>query len=186
MPSAFLRDYLNELNIIFSRINASEFESLVEELRSAYERQAHIFICGNGGSAATASHFVCDLNKGVSFRRDKRFKVICLNDNMPTVLAYANDVSYDDVFVEQLKNFICENNLVIGLSGSGNSVNVLKAIEYANKCGARSFGICGYGGGKLKETAHKSLVIDSRDMQKVEDIHLVIFHCIAQYFSRLS
>lgn len=184
MPTIFLKSYLSELSNIFDRVNKSEFEGLIRELVDSYNRGAHIFICGNGGSASTASHFACDINKGVNFESDKRFKVICLNDNVPTMLAYANDVSYADVFVEQLKNFMKSGDLVIGISGSGNSENVLRAISYGNDRGGRTFGICGFGGGKLKGLAQKSIVIDNNDMQKVEDLHMIIVHCTMQYLDR--
>lgn len=183
MPSVFFKNYLTELNNILSAIDTKEFEVFIEELAGAYERQSNIFICGNGGSAATAAHFVCDINKGVSFGKEERFRVICLSDNIPTLMAYANDVSYDSIFIEQLKNFMNINDLVVGVSGSGNSENVLRAIRYGNENGGRTFGICGCGGGKLKDIAQKSLVVYSDDMQKVEDAHLIIFHCIMQWFS---
>ena len=183
MPIHSLKKYLADLSDVFSTINPHEFDQFVQELNTAFERQSTIFICGNGGSAATASHFACDINKGVSYGKDKKFKVLCLNDNIPTMLAYANDVSYDDVFIEQLKNFMAKNDVVIGISGSGNSKNVLKAVEYANNHGGRSFGICGYGGGMLKQIAHKSFVVHSHDMQKVEDLHIIVLHCVMQYFN---
>lgn len=185
MPSQRLKTYFAELSSIFTTVSLTEFDHLVEELRAAYERHAHIFICGNGGSASTASHFACDINKGVSYGKDKRFKIICLNDNIPTMLAYANDISYEEVFVEQLKNFMVKDDVVIGVSGSGGSKNVLKAVEYANNHGGRTYGICGYGGGALKQLAQKSLVIQSNDMQKVEDLHLIVLHCAMQHFCRL-
>lgn len=181
MPSEFLKNYFRELADLFNVINIKEFENFIEELTNAYQRQSHIFICGNGGSASTASHFACDINKGVSYGKDIRFKIVCLNDNMPTILAYANDVSYNDVFAEQLKNFMTKDDLVIGISGSGNSENVLRAISYGNDNGGITFGICGFGGGKLKDLAQKSIVINNNDMQKVEDLHLIISHCAMQY-----
>jgi len=183
MPSSFLRNYLTELASISENIRLNEFSDFITELTEAFMRQSYIFVCGNGGSASTASHFACDINKGVSFGKARRFKVICLNDNIPTILAYANDVSFDDVFVEQLKNFMARDDLVIGISGSGNSNNVLKAIDYANKNGGKTFGICGFGGAKLKNISQKSLVIHSDDMQKVEDLHMIIFHCVMQYLN---
>jgi D-sedoheptulose 7-phosphate isomerase len=186
MPAVFLKNYLLELTGIINMIDAKEFESLVGELASAYEKQSNIFICGNGGSAATASHFACDINKGVSFGKEKRFRVICLNDSIPTIMAYSNDVSYDSIFVEQLKNFMNAGDLLIGISGSGNSGNVLNAVRYANESGGKTFGICGYGGGRLKDTAQKSLVVKSNDMQKVEDAHLIILHCVMQWFNALN
>lgn len=181
MPSTFFKNYLTELSTIFERINTKEFDNFIDDLINAYERSSYVFICGNGGSATTASHFACDINKGVSFGKDKRYKIICLNDNIPTMLAYANDVSYNDVFVEQLKNFMNKDDLVIGVSGSGNSENVLRAISYGNDYGGRTFGICGSGGGKLKGLAQKSIVINNNDMQKVEDLHIIIFHCAMQF-----
>lgn len=181
MPAEFFKNYLKDLSNIFDEINEKEFESFISELQDAYDKKSHIFICGNGGSAASASHFACDLNKGVSFGNEKRYKIICLNDNIPTMLAYANDVSYSEVFVEQLKNFMNKGDLVIGVSGSGNSENVLKAIRYGNEHGGRTFGICGFGGGRLKDTARMSIVINNKDMQKVEDLHMIIFHSAMQY-----
>lgn len=183
MPSSFLRNYLIELTSISESICLNEFSDFITELTEAFMRQSYIFTCGNGGSASNASHFACDLNKGVSYGKDKRFKVICLNDNLPIILAYANDVSYDDIFVEQLKNFMARDDLVIGISGSGNSNNVLKAIDYANKNRGKTFGICGFGGGELKNISQKSLVIHSNDMQKVEDLHIIMFHCVMQYLN---
>lgn len=100
---------------------------------------------------------------------------------MPTIMAYANDVSYNDIFVEQLKNFMKKDDLIIGISGSGNSENVLKVIIYGNEHSGKTFGICGYGGGRLKDIAQKSLVVNSNDMQKVEDIHLILLHSAMQY-----
>ena len=105
---------------------------------------------------------------------------IASDANRP-LLAYANDVSYEDVFVEQLKNFLSPGDLVIAISGSGNSRNVLKAVEYANERGGRTFGICGYGGGLLKKACGKSLFLESMDMQKVEDAHVILIHCVMQY-----
>ena len=181
MSSIFLKDYLRELTNIFDRINVTEFENLIDELMDAYDRESQIFICGNGGSASTASHFACDINKSVSMGKDKRYKMICLNDSIPTMLAYANDISYNDIFVEQLKNFMKADDLLIGISGSGNSENVLRAVSYGNDHGGRTFGLCGFGGGKLKGLAQKSIVINNNDMQKIEDLHMIVFHCAMQY-----
>ena len=177
-----LRMYLDRLVEVFSGIQAEEYEVLVEVLQEAYDNSCTIFVFGNGGSGANASHFAADLNKGVSYGKDKRFKVVCLNDNVATMNAYANDVSYDDIFIEQLKNFFQKDDLVIGVSASGNSENVIKAVQYARNKGGKTFGICGYDGGRLKNAAEKSLVIPSSDMQKIEDIESIIFHAIMQQF----
>ena len=153
---------------------------IVLMIMDAYHNGSHIFIMGNGGSGATASHFACDINKGCCMDLDKKFKVMCLNDNMPTLLALANDVSYDVVFEEQLKNFFIPGDLVIGISGSGNSENVLRAIRYANREGGRTIGLSGFSGGRLSETAQQAFIAPVHDMQKVEDVHIIIVHMIMQ------
>jgi D-sedoheptulose 7-phosphate isomerase len=120
------------------------------------------------------------LNKGVSYGREKRFRVISLNDNLATLTAYANDVSYTEVFVEQLKNFLRAGDVVVGISGSGNSPNILKAIEYANRQGAITVGLTGFNGGKLASLVQVPVHIPVHDMQKVEDIHMMLFHVAMQ------
>lgn len=172
--------YLAELKDTIDSLPLEEFEEVVNLILRAYEGGHQIFIMGNGGSGSTASHFACDINKGACLGLEKRFGVICLNDNVPTMLAYANDNSYEDIFVEQLKNFLKPDDLVIGISSSGNSKNVLKAIEYANKKGARTLGLTGFDGGKLAGLAKLPLVIKINDMQKVEDIHLILTHMVMQ------
>lgn len=143
---------------------------------NAYKEGSTIFVFGNGGSAATASHFATDLNKGISYGLEKRFRVMALTDNFSTVSAYSNDTSYDDVFVEQMKNFIKPGDLVIGISGSGNSKNVLNAVEYANSRGNITVGITGYDGGKLRQIAKHSVNANIKDMQISEDIHMILGH----------
>ncbi len=155
-----------------------------KEIENVYKNGKTIFIMGNGGSAATASHFACDMNKGVSLKLQKKFKVLCLNDNIPIMLAYANDISFNSIFIEQLKNYIAKDDLVIGISGSGNSKNIINVINYANKAGARTFGIIGCDGGKLKDIAQISLIVRSFDMQKIEDCHMILSHLTMQYFSK--
>jgi D-sedoheptulose 7-phosphate isomerase len=180
----FAKNYLGDLKELINTIDINEITEFIKDIENAYKNGKTIFIMGNGGSAATASHFVCDINKGVSLKLQKKFKVLCLNDNIPIMLAYSNDISYDSVFIEQLKNFIMNDDLVIGISGSGNSKNVLNAIEYSNKVGARTFGIIGCDGGKLKDIAQKSLIVRSFDMQKIEDCHMILTHLTMQYFSK--
>lgn len=179
---AEIEDYLNKLKDTISNLNLKEFESFFHVLLDCYEKEGTIFIFGNGGSASTASHFAADLNKGVSLSLAKRFKVICLNDNIPTMLAYANDLSYNNIFVEQLKNFLKQDDVVVGISGSGNSENVLKAIEYANQQGVITVGITGYDGGKLKEKAKYSVNANVLDMQISEDIHMILTHVMMKLF----
>ncbi len=180
MIKRFALMYLSELKKVLETIPLEKFKEIVNIILGAYWGGHAIFIMGNGGSGATASHFACDINKGACFGLEKRFKVICLNDNVPTMLAYANDSSYEEIFVEQLKNFLKPDDLVIGISGSGNSKNVLKAIEYANDKGAKTLGLTGFDGGNLADLAKVALVIRINDMQKVEDTHLIITHMIMQ------
>lgn len=184
MENFFLR-YFQDLKNTLDKIDLDIFKKINELLFNALENRRQIFTMGNGGSGSTAAHLVCDLNKGISFGQRKKFKAICLNDNMPTLLAYANDVSYSDIFCEQLKNFMLEEDIVIGLSGSGNSKNVLKAFEYANKNGGITIGFSGFDGGQLSKIAKYPLVVPINDMQKCEDIHLILCHLIMQTINNL-
>jgi D-sedoheptulose 7-phosphate isomerase len=176
----FASGYLRELKAVLDEFDTDRFAQLVQALLDAYEKEHTIFIMGNGGSGSTASHFVCDLNKGCCLDLDKKFKVMCLNDNLPSLLAYANDLSYEAVFVEQLKNFFKQGDLVIGISGSGNSENVLQAIRHARAHGGKTAGISGYAGGKLADLVDIPFVARVDDMQKVEDVHMIIVHMIMQ------
>jgi D-sedoheptulose 7-phosphate isomerase len=173
-------DYCQGLKEAVDSIPRDAAEKFLQVLESAYLEGRQVFLMGNGGSGASASHAAGDLNKGVSYGREKRFRVISLNDNLATLTAYANDVSYVDVFVEQLKNFLQPGDLVIAISGSGNSPNVLKAIEYANHHGAVTVGLTGFSGGKLVELAQVPVHVPVNDMQKVEDIHMMLFHVAMQ------
>ena len=174
------RQYLTALTGVIERFDLDTFDAIVEAILTAYDQERTIFTMGNGGSASTASHFVCDLNKGCCMDLDKKFQVMCLSDNQATLMAYANDVSYESVFVEPLKNFFAPGDLVIGVSGSGNSENVLRAIAHASANGGRTIGLSGYDGGKLATMAEIPFVVDIHDMQKVEDMHVVVFHMIMQ------
>lgn len=180
MIREFAREYLAGLTQVIERIPLEGFERVVNTIFDAYEQEHSIFIMGNGGSASTASHFACDVNKGACFGLEKRFKVICLSDNIPIILAYANDKSYDDIFVEQLTNLLSAGDVVIGISGSGNSKNVIKAIQYANDRSATLVAFTGFDGGQLAKIAKLSILIPTNDMQKVEDVHLILTHMIMQ------
>lgn len=171
-----METYFATLKQTLDRLDRKQVLSFLELLLKAREEGKTIFIMGNGGSAATASHFVCDFNKGLSWPGQKRFKIICLNDNVPSMMAYANDLSYEDIFVEQLKNFLQPDDVVVGISGSGNSMNVVKAISWANKNGARTVCLVGYDGGKLKQISGQYIHVDVNDMQIVEDTHSAIAH----------
>lgn len=176
----FANVYFEALKGLMDMIPGGKIDLLCDRLLEAYHGGKQVFIMGNGGSATTASHFAQDVNKGVSVGLDKRFRVICLNDNLSIIMAYANDVAYEEIFVEQIRNFLQAGDFVLVLSGSGNSKNVLKAVEYANRNGAKTFGLTGFDGGKLASLARESIVVPAPDMQKVEDLHLVILHMAMQ------
>lgn len=180
----FSIDYLSKLKDLLDAFPHDRFEQIGRALLDAYHNEKHIFIMGNGGSGSTASHFVCDINKGSCQELKKKFKVMCLNDNIPSILAYANDLSYDKIFVEPLKNFVEEGDLVIGISGSGNSENVLQAISYSKEVGAKTVGLSGFDGGKLSQIADIPFVAAVHDMQKVEDMHMIVVHMLMQYMCR--
>ena len=175
--------YFDRLKVTIDKISKLDLSDLMNVLVDAKESEKQIFIMGNGGSSATASHYVCDFNKGISMNQDKKFKFICLNDNIPSLMAYANDLSFEDIFVEQLKNFYQKGDIVIGISGSGNSMNVLKAIDYANENGGVTVGLTGYSGGKLIEMARHNVHIPIDDMQIAEDLHMVLDHCMMKILS---
>jgi D-sedoheptulose 7-phosphate isomerase len=168
--------YFSELKETIDRMNVEDIDAVLNLLVDALHNDRKIFIMGNGGSASTASHFVCDFNKGLSGVFKKRFRLICLNDNIPSVLAYANDDGYETVFVEQLKNFFESGDLVIGISGSGNSKNVLNAVRFANENGGVTIGISGYSGGELKKISKYNIHVPINNMQITEDIHMMLDH----------
>ena len=172
-----IEDYLTEVQSTIANLNQGAINNFVTKILETYEKGGTIFVFGNGGSGATASHFVGDFLKGVSYGLKKRFKAICLNDNAPAYLAIANDISYEEIFREQLKNFLTEKDLVVGISGSGNSPNVINAIEFANKT-ATTVGLSGFDGGKLKRIAQNSVHVPIMDMEITEDVHTVIIHYV--------
>ena len=154
-------------------------EEIVSALVKARDLGRRVYICGNGGSASTASHMASDLNKGSNRKDARRFKAVALTDNIPAMLAWANDSSYDDIFVEQLKNHLEKGDVVVGISGSGNSSNVLKALHYANDEGALTIGLTGFDGGKMAQLAKICYVVPNQTMQQIEDIHLLIEHMLS-------
>lgn len=178
----FLEQYRADLLKAIDAIDLNKVNQAIEWFREARDRGRQIFVCGNGGSAATASHFACDLVKGASYQRASRFRIIALTDQLPTITAYANDVGYDVVFVEQLKNFAAPNDLFMAISGSGNSPNVLRAMDYANSIGCRTIALTGRDGGQLGLKAQLNIQIPVSHMGRIEEAHLNVCHMIAYYF----
>lgn len=178
-----IRAYFEREQEVINNLDFEEITDAVQAIKEAYEREATIYVFGNGGSAATASHFVCDFNKGICEKLDKKFNLICLSDNTPIVTAIANDISYDDVFYFQLKNKIKPDDLILAISGSGNSKNVIKAVEYAKEVGTKIVGLTGYSGGKLYKLADYHMHVAVDDMQITEDVHMAFDHMLYKILS---
>lgn len=175
--------YLQNVQRVLAELNIGEIASIIGIFKKAYDEGRTIFVLGNGGSASTASHLACDLNKGACLHAEKKFRVMALTDSLPTILAIANDLNYDAIFVEQLKNFVQANDVVVGISASGNSANVLKAVEYARQQGCTTIGVCGYDGGKLKPLVDCCFHVRVPDMQIVEDVHMILTHILMRVLS---
>ncbi|MGC8641252.1 MAG: SIS domain-containing protein [Isosphaeraceae bacterium] len=171
-------DYLALVCKEIQNLDTAQVENVSELIEQAYDSGRFVFIIGNGGSGANASHLCEDLAKCTlrDFENQKRLKVLSLTDNTAGIMAWANDEGYDRIFLEQLKNLASPGDLLLAISGSGNSPNVLRAVEWANKNGLTTVGITGFSGGKLKATAQHSLHAAVDDMGIVESLHLVVFH----------
>ena len=179
-----ISEYIDQEIALLNAMDQSAIETMLETLVDAYEREATIYVFGNGGSASTASHMANDFNKGISEYTDKKFRVICLNDNTPTVLAVANDIGYDEIFRFQLRNKVKEGDLVIGISGSGNSKNVIHALNYAKEKKAITAGWVGFDGGEVAKIADVVCHAKINNMQLVEDIHMIYNHMMMAVLMR--
>lgn len=182
----FPQQYKGELLKAIDTIDLDKVSQAIALFDEARAHGRRIFVCGNGGSASTASHFACDIVKGASFNRQSRFRIMALTDQLPTLTAYANDVSYDCVFVEQLKNFAEPGDLFLGISGSGNSPNVLRAIEYAQSIGCKTIAMTGRDGGKLGALAQLNIQVPVPHMGRIEDAHMIVCHMIGYHFMEES
>lgn len=171
-----IKDYVNEEIRLLQELDVPLVNELMNALVKAYENEATVYVFGNGGSASTASHMANDFNKGISEYTDRKFRICCLNDNVPTVLAIANDIGYEDIFSFQLRNKVKPEDLVIGISGSGNSQNVINALDYAKEQGATTIGWVGFDGGKVSKMTDITFHVPIRNMQLVEDMHLILNH----------
>src|ERR1700733_6736666 len=179
---SFPEQYRVDLLKAIESIDLSKVSQAIEWFRESRDAGRHIFVCGNGGSASTASHFTCDIVKGASHNRDSRFRITALADSLATLTPYSNDAGYDSVFVEQLKNFAQPGDLVMCISGSGNSPNVLRAMEYANSIGCKTLALTGRDGGKLGPLAQLNIQVPVPHMGRIEDAHMVVCHMICYYF----
>ncbi len=177
-----IRDYLAKEIEILNKLDVNAINAALNLLLETMDTGSTVYIFGNGGSSATASHFQNDFNKGVSEHTEKKFNFLCLNDNVATVMAVANDIGFEEVFRFQLRGHLKPGDVVVAISGSGNSKNVINAVEYAKAQGNRVIGLTGFSGGKLKQLADISLHAPIHSMQITEDIHMIFDHLMMSVF----
>jgi D-sedoheptulose 7-phosphate isomerase len=170
--------YLRQVSDVLKRIPFALVDQLTDALWNAYREDRAVYLLGNGGSAALASHCACDLGKGTITKGHRRFRVLALTDNVPLLTAWANDASYADIFAEQLRGFLRKDDVVLAFSASGNSPNVLNALTLAQEIGALTMGLTGFEGGKMKSLCELCVVIPSQNMQVIEDLHLSVTHSV--------
>lgn len=173
-----INQYLEMLTGAINALPKDVLQEHIDILKLAHAEGRQVFLLGNGGSAMTAAHIACDFQKGIKEATGKRFKAISITDNVALMTAWANDTDYDNIFSEQLDSLLHKGDIVIAISGSGNSPNVLRAVERANELGAITLGWSGFDGGKLARLVHKPLIICSDNMQRIEDVHMIIGHTV--------
>jgi D-sedoheptulose 7-phosphate isomerase len=181
MLSEFASSYFRGLEACWREVALDRLEGALQVILRAYEAGRTLFVLGNGGSASTASHLACDMGKGTAVPGQRRLRVISLVDNQALLTAWANDTSYEMVFKEQLENLLQPDDVVIAISASGNSPNVIRAVEYARERGAVTVGFVGFGGGRLRELVDLDITVSSRNYGQVEDYHLTLSHILSQY-----
>ncbi len=174
--------YEEELTNAIRAIDASEMDKAVSLLLDAYKEDRQIFIFGNGGSATTANHFVCDFGKNAIQGEKRRFRILSLSDNVAKITALGNDIAYAEVFREQMKNLMRPGDVAIAISASGTSPNVVNALEYARHIGGKVIALSGFSGGKIASMADAALVTDMKSYERIEDLYLIILHMIVCYF----
>ena len=181
----WIESYIKQQNATLEAIQPAQIEQLVEVLKVAYVNDRQVFVVGNGGSAANASHFATDLGKGASDKLKKRFKVLSLTDNVSWITAIGNDYAYDQIFVRQLMNFAKPGDVLLGLSVSGNSPNLLKAYEWALANGMETIALVGGKKGKLADMAHHTIVVPSEHYGRAEDVQMNICHMLCYAFMEI-
>ena len=174
----YIAQYLEMEKQTLEALDRDTIKAVLDALMETYQAEGTIYVFGNGGSATTASHMANDFNKGVSEYVDRKFRFCCLNDNVATMLSIANDIRYEEIYRFQLIHKLQPKDLVIGISGSGNSANVINAVSYAKEQGVKTIGFCGFSGGKLKEIADYSFYVALDSMKVVEDLHLMMNHLL--------
>ena len=172
------QNYINDLKRLLEDLDHQLIDFISNALLVAWKDDHRVLFMGNGGSSSSVSHIVNDLQKNVALEAGKPLKAMCLSDCSPLMMAWANDTNWDNIFAPQVECWAEPGDVVIGVSGSGNSMNVINGILAANKAGAVTIGLAGYAGGKLKQFAQNCLVVESDNMQRIEDIHMVVLHII--------
>ncbi|MCX6168375.1 MAG: SIS domain-containing protein [Ignavibacteriales bacterium] len=182
---AHVKQYRKDLNVLMDQLDFDVLEKIVTTIIDAHKAKKTIYVCGNGGSAATSSHFQVDFGFSVRYFTQRRIKIRSLTDQVPMITAIGNDISYDEIFSDQMKDNFEEGDVLIAISASGNSNNVIKAVEYANLIGGTSIGLVGFDGGKLKEVAKICLHTPNPIKQygPIEDLHMILDHMILSYLA---
>jgi len=184
---AYIDEYTASLNGVMSNLDPVQFEKIIAILTDAYKNDRQVFIAGNGGSAGTANHFVCDFGKNaVPFTGTgpgkRRFRVISVSDDIEKITALGNDIAFEEIYRQQLINLMREGDVLIVVSASGNSPNIVKACEYAKEIKSQIIALAGFNGGKIKDFADAAIVVPLESYEQIEDIHLIILHMIVYYF----
>ncbi len=189
MVHSYITEFFEETKRCLDEIDHNKVEEIARILFNAWKNDRQVFLCGNGGSASQASHMAADIAKNTLGRiydpRIKRFRIMALTDNIAALTAYANDVSYDEVFSQQLRNLIREHDILIVITGSGNSPNVVRAVEYARQHNAITIGLLGFKGGKVKDMLDYEITVNSDNYGVIESIHPAIHHVLIGYFKDL-
>lgn len=174
-----IESYFNRLKVVLDEVDVRQVEQVIKIFEAAYDNDRTVFICGNGGSSSAASHWVCDFSKGTNAPGKRRLRMFSLGDNAAMLTAYANDVDYKQVFSEPVKTYVRKNDVVIMITASGNSPNILEAAVAAREQGAVTVGLVGFGGGKLIDLVDHTVVVQSREYGPVEDLHMILDHIIS-------
>jgi D-sedoheptulose 7-phosphate isomerase len=175
---SYIGNYMAGVKQLIDAVPESQIEHFASLLESAWKDGRRVLLMGNGGSSATASHIVNDLQKCLHLECGKPLKTLCLSDCTPLVLAWGNDTEFANVYAPQVECWVEPGDLVIAISGSGNSPNIITAVEAANERGAHTFGLAGYKGGKLAQTAKDCITIFTDNMQQIEDLHMILLHVV--------
>lgn len=176
--TGYVADYVRGLKTLLDALDPALVTRIVDAFWDAYQRDARLVLCGNGGSGSTSSHLVCDFQKNVYLDGGKPFEVVALTDSPALLLAWGNDTHFDNVFAGQARTWLRRGDVLLAISGSGNSKNVLEAVKVADEVGATTIGFCGYEGGKLAEVVHIPVVIRQPNMQQIEDLHMILGHIV--------